>query len=580
MPFWQGSPIYILLGRDAVSPSTSRHASRLDVRTQKKKALISMSDASSAYSPGWHPAQSGRYTFDWREFPAFVDEFRQPLHIIHDPRNGARGLAQEGAQVGSGGWPLLGMLPPMYPEWLGDPLFRAAHNVRSTYVGGEMARGIASVPMVAALAKLGMLGFFGAAGLPLQQVEASLIELKRLTEGQGTSFGVNLIHSPQDIAMETKFVDLYLKHDITTVCASAFTKVERSVVRYACKGLQQDQEGRIHRRHHVLAKVSRPEVGRQFMEPASRVILDALLHEGSITVDEHRLAQQVPVAEDLTIEADSGGHTDNRPMGPQFSRFIVLRDEICARYGYPTPVRLGAAGGLGTPNAIAAAYAMGAAYVVIGSVHQSALESGLSAAGRQIVATVDIADCINTIAADMFEMGAKVQVVRKGVMMGIRGNQLYDLYKRYDSLEDVPAATRAQLERDVFRASLDSIWEETKTYLATADPRKLTQAEKSPKTKMALIFRWYMGKSSRWPLTGDEDRKTDYQIWCGPAQGAFNAWVKDTFLEEPANRAVAQIALNLMEGATSVTRASQLRAFGVYVPDQCFNWRPRPFALN
>jgi trans-AT polyketide synthase, acyltransferase and oxidoreductase domains len=43
---------------------------------------------------------------------------------------------------------------------------------------------------------------------------------------------------------------------------------------------------------------------------------------------------------------------------------------------------------------------------------------------------------------------------------------------------------------------------------------------------MALVFRWYLGQSPVWANQGDADRKIDYQIWCGPAMGAFNEWVQ------------------------------------------------------
>jgi hypothetical protein len=70
----------------------------------------------------------------------------------------------------------------------------------------------------------------------------------------------------------------------------------------------------------------------------------------------------------------------------------------------------------------------------------------------------------------------------------------------------------------------------------------------------------------------------DYQIWCGPAQGAFNAWVKGSYLEPAANRSVVQIARNLLEGAAVVTRAHQLRTAGVPVPEAAFAFSPRPLA--
>ena len=57
--------------------------------------------------------------------------------------------------------------------------------------------------------------------------------------------------------------------------------------------------------------------------------------------------------------------------------------------------------------------------------------------------------------------------------------------------------------------------------------------------------------------------------------GAFNAWAKGSFLEPPENRGAVQIALNLLEGATAITRAQQLRTYGVPVPSAAFSFRPR-----
>ena len=60
--------------------------------------------------------------------------------------------------------------------------------------------------------------------------------------------------------------------------------------------------------------------------------------------------------------------------------------------------------------------------------------------------------------------------------------------------------------------------------------------------------------------------------------GAFNAWAKGSFLEQPAQRTVVQVARNLLEGAAVLTRAHQLRTFGAAVPDAAFSFRPRLFA--
>jgi hypothetical protein len=92
---------------------------------------------------------------------------------------------------------------------------------------------------------------------------------------------------------------------------------------------------------------------------------------------------------------------------------------------------------------------------------------------------------------------------------------------------------------------------------------------------MALVFRWYLGQASRWATQGVPDRILDYQIWCGPAMGAFNDWTRGSFLADPGERTVVQIATNLLEGAAAVTRAHQLRSLGVPIPATAFDFRPR-----
>jgi hypothetical protein len=87
-----------------------------------------------------------------------------------------------------------------------------------------------------------------------------------------------------------------------------------------------------------------------------------------------------------------------------------------------------------------------------------------------------------------------------------------------------------------------------------------------PRHQMALVFRSYLGQSSNWANSGDPSRKIDYQIWCGPAMGAFNNWIRGTFLEKPENRYTATVALNLLLGAAVGTRVNWLRNQGAVLP--------------
>ena len=536
------------------------------------------SPAIGAWASGPHPP-----AFGGDALVGAAHDVRAVAYVVQDPGQSRLGVAQAGEMRpaptnGKPTWPVIAVLPALYPEWLGDRSFCEVHGVRFPYVAGEMANGIATTRMVIAMARAEMLGFFGAAGLSLPRLEAAIEELSTELGSDGLAWGSNLIHSPNEPALEEAAVDLYLRRGVRRVSASAFMALTPSVVRYAASGLCVDPRGGIQRKNFVFAKVSRPETARPFMSPAPREMLEALVQKGQLTAEEAALAQRVPVAEDITVEADSGGHTDNRPLTVVLPVILGLRDELGRKHGYGRPIRVGAAGGLGTPTAVSAAFAMGAAYVLTGSVNQAAVESGLSEDGRRMLATAGLADVGMAAAADMFELGVKLQVLKRGTLFAVRANRLHELYRAFDSLEAIPAADRARIEKDIFHMSTEEVWQHTRAFWQRREPVELSRAETDPKHKMALCFRWYLGLASRWAITGEAERRSDYQIWCGPAMGAFNAWVAGSFLEPPDNRTVVQIARNLLEGAAVATRAQQLRSYGVPVPSAAFDFRPRPLS--
>jgi trans-AT polyketide synthase/acyltransferase/oxidoreductase domain-containing protein len=195
-----------------------------------------------------------------------------------------------------------------------------------------------------------------------------------------------------------------------------------------------------------------------------------------------------------------------------------------------------------------------------------------------MLSRANVADVTMAPAADMFELGVKVQVLKQGTMFCNRAAQLWELYSRYNSLSEIPPATRDKLEKTIFRASLDDIWAETHRFFSERNPKEIEKAEKNEKHQMALIFRWYLGNSAQWAMAGDPVRHLDYQICCGPSMGAFNTWVAGSFLEKTENRSVTNIALNILEGAAVITRAQQLRSYGVPVPESSFNFFPRPLS--
>lgn len=541
---------------------------------------ISMTASSPTVLGEWS-ATGGTFALDAESISAAVQDISAPLLIVETAQGrvlARGGQATLGARSGSATvYPVVGFVPPANVSQLGEASFREDHGLRYAYVSGAMAAGIGSAEIVEEMARHGMLGIFGAAGLAPTRVEQAIDRLTPLgaDPARKLPFGFNLIHSPNDQSLEKAIVDLFLRKNVRLVEASAFLDLTPHVVRYRLNGIHRDSNGNIVTPNRVIAKVSRIEVGSKFFAPAPARILSHLVDERAITAEQATLAEQIPIAQDMTAEADSGGHTDNRPALTLLPTILALRDRAMAQYQFAQPLRVGAAGGISTPSSAAAAYAMGAAYVLVGSVQQACVESGTCDGVRQMLADAEQADTTMCPCADMFEMGVKVQVLKRGTMFPMRAAKLYETYRAYKGIDEIPAAEREWLEKNLFRVSLDDVWRQTTDYFSTRDPAQIEKGNRDPRHKMALIFRWYLGQSSRWANSGEPSRRLDYQIWCGPAMGAFNEWTRGTFLAQPANRRVATVAYNLLYGAAVMQRINVLRSQGFAVPPSAAQIAPR-----
>ncbi|WP_437688410.1 ACP S-malonyltransferase [Sorangium sp. So ce176] len=435
--------------------------------------------------------------------------------------------------------------PRLSAESLGSAAFRKAYGLKYAYVCGAMFRGIASEQLVIRAARAGILSFFGAGGLDMARVEQAIARIQGELRA-GEPYGMNLVHNPRRPSNEEETVDVFLKHGVRNVEAAAFMQVTPALVRYRLKGLRRGAGGAVEVRHRILAKVSRPEITEAFLAPAPERIVQRLLQDGKLTAEEARLGAEVPMADDLCVEADAGGHTEHRNPIVLLPTILRLRDRRVERYRGGFKICVGAAGGIGTPEAAAAVFVLGADFILTGSINQCTVESGVSSAVKDTLEQIDIQDTDYAPAGDMFETGARAQVLRKGVLFPARARKLYELYRRHESLDEIDPEVRAKIEQRYFRRSFDEVYRETREHLLREDPREIEKADQDPKHKMALVFRWYFGHSQRLAMEGGEGSRVDYQVHCGPALGAFNQWVKGTALSSWRNRHVDEIAQELM----------------------------------
>lgn len=445
---------------------------------------------------------------------------------------------------------------------LGSESFRKTYHTKYAYVAGAMFYGISSVDFVVRMAKAGYMSYFGTGGLTLSAVEDAVKSLKAALR-PGQPYGLNLWHQAADPVAEFKLVELLIKQEVRFVEAAAYVGLSKAIVYYRVKGLQKDATGTIVAANKIMVKLSRPEVAQAFLEPAPEQLLSELLSEGYITAEQAGWAKVFPMADDICTEADSAGHTDRRMPYALLPAIRKQRDDLQQIYRYAVPVRVGVAGGIGTPDTVAASFILGADFVLTGSINQCTVEAAISAAAKDMLQEMNIQDTDYVPAGDMFEFGAKVQVLKKGLFFPARAAKLYELYKRYDAIDQIDAKDRAQLEDRYFKKPLEVIFQELQTQLPATEIEK---ALKTPKHKMSLIFKTYFAGSLQAALSGNADAKVDYQIHTGTALGAFNQWVKQTTLSTWRNRHADELAALLMEGAAAwlqtfyASRQSQQRA--------------------
>ncbi len=421
---------------------------------------------------------------------------------------------------------------------IGDPAFLSDHHVQLPYVCGGMVHGIASAEMVIKCAQSGILSFLGTGALRPDRVEQSIIQIKEQLTNDET-FGVNLLSGSR----ESDNVALFLKHKITRIEAAAYIIPSEPLILYRLRGLA-SHNGQLIIKHKVLAKLSRPEVAEYFFAPAAEDVVNKLLSQGKITAQQAELSKQAPLADDICVEADSGGHTDQGVTAVLLPAILQQRDEAMKKYGYRQTIRVGSGGGIGTPFSAASAFILGADFILTGSINQCTVEAGTSDTVKSMLQDMRVQDTAYAPAGDMFELGARVQVLKRGVFFPARANRLYDLYTHHESIDQIDKATIDLLEKEYFKKSIAEVWDDCREYRSDADCQR---AMANPKLYMAYIFKWYFALSNRLALAGNKERKVDFQIHTGPALGAFNQWVEGTTMEKWQARHVDDIAYTLMK---------------------------------
>lgn len=437
---------------------------------------------------------------------------------------------------------------------LGSAAFKQRYGLEYAYLLGGMNDGISSSELVVQAGKTGCLAFLGAGGMKPAELAEAIRHIRREL-GNSKSIGVAVTYHPIYPNREEELLDLLLREKIQLVEASSYLTLTPALVKYRLLGLTRAEDGTVHRANRIIAKVSRPDIATLFMLPAPARIVDKLLADRQITAEQAELARLVPVADDLCAAGDSAGPTDQANLISLLPTLLRLKKELSRTFAPVQEMHIGAAGGIGTPEAAAGVFLMGADFILTGSINQCTVESGASPEVKELLEQVNVYDMAYVPSLELFELGGKAQVLKKGLFFSARANKLYELYRNTGSIAQLDSKTKSQLEDKYFGQPMTDVLEICKRGMS-AEERAAVQGDS--KQQLAAVFKWYIAKGKASAIAGESGNKVNYSIMCGPAMGAFNQWVKGTPLEAWRHRRAGEIAVKMMNGAAQIIKGEVL----------------------
>jgi len=189
-------------------------------------------------------------------------------------------------------------------------------------------------------------------------------------------------------------------------------------------------------------------------------------------------------------------------------------------------------GGISTPASALAAFMWAPLMWRKWKCESACVEAGTSAC-QEVAASGRVTRMwMGAPASDMLRWVSELQVLEAGTTIRAQEPRKINLVlqKRMNPL----------MKSQQRNASLEKKYQKTMEKFASCieffkqrDPEQIRTAPKTIRAgRWPWFFRWYLGLSPTWPNAGTPDRVLDvFKFWCGPALGAFNDWVKGTYLE-------------------------------------------------
>lgn len=426
---------------------------------------------------------------------------------------------------------------PVAPAVPGSRSLQARYGLRLPCVAGSLYGGISGRDMILRLSRAGLLGVLGTGGLPLAGVE-SLLRAIRAGLGPDRLIAANLLYEARP-DHENRLIALYLDHGVRMVEASGFLALSPALVTFRLKG------------GSVLAKVSSLEMARTFLQPPPPAMLRRLVESGGITEEEAARGARLPVATEICVEGAGGWLWSGADLSSLLPAAVALRDGLNGARDVP----VGAAGGLGTPMAVRAAEALGAEFILVGSVTQCTVEAETSPAVKDRLQGLSVDDCDVAPFGPLFEFGIRARMLKKGVFFPARMTRLYELWRAFGSWEAIPQDIRQGLSPWLPGGSFEAALTIGRRRLQEIAPESFRLVDETPKGRFATVAMAYFDDGFARARAGGGGRVVDHAVFTGPALGAFNLMVEGTALEPWRSRHVDLVIERVLgaDGGDSVS---------------------------
>lgn len=241
--------------------------------------------------------------------------------------------------------------PPLPPERLGSPAFRREFGARFAVTAATSDPALAQA-----------LGEFGAlaALIPPQRPQEAEMTLARAQRAFGGKlFALRTRRDPAYPERAEAMIELWARRGGRVLEAEGFSGPTPALALWRAETLSRDAEGASVSPRRLIARVSDPAAAEAFLRPAPVQLLDDLLARGLIDAERRDLALGLPLADAVTAAGGSSGGWATLPL---LARVLRLREALCGQQAWP---QIGAGGGAGAPQAIAALYAMGADHLAL-----------------------------------------------------------------------------------------------------------------------------------------------------------------------------------------------------------------------